>query len=369
MVGQITCAPGQNWIFDSGNQAGVGANRAAGQSSQSSLRPTALRYAWLVRLRAASARAWWAWRGGSVKDETSFDAPPDHYLPLPDFRLPFTSYYANDLSHDGLARGAHTGSDAAGSPLGGESGAGDVAVLTEMLFDYGDTGSLPPLAEFADLPDPLDPSRHEPVEPLEPVEPTNAAELSGALLDEPLETPVGGLGNAAARGTSITLATQCVRFALQFCSLVVLARLLTPADFGIVAMVTAIVGVADILRDFGLSSAAIQAKTLNNAERSNLFWVNVGIGAAGAAVIMLCTPLIGRLYGQHHLTPIIFSLAWVLIISGANTQFNAELSRSLRFKALAFADIGAQTLGIAAAITVAALGGGYWAIVVQQIVV
>ena len=304
-----------------------------------------------------------------MKDETSFDAPPDHYLPLPDFRLPFTSYYANDLSHDGLARGAQTGSDAAGSPLGAESAAGDVAVLTEMLFDYGDTGSLPPLAEFADLPDPLDPSRHEPVELPEPDEPTNAAELSGALLDEPLETPAGGLGNAAARGTSITLATQCVRFALQFCSLVVLARLLTPSDFGIVAMVTAIVGVADILRDFGLSSAAIQAKTLNNLERSNLFWVNVGIGCLGALVMLLCAPLISRLYGQHKLTPIVFSLAWILIISGINTQFNAELSRSLRFKALALADISAQALGIAAAITVAALGGGYWAIVVQQIVV
>ena len=165
------------------------------------------------------------------------------------------------------------------------------------------------------------------------------------------------------------MAMQCVRFALQFCSLVVLARLLTPADFGIVAMVTAIIGVADILRDFGLSSAAIQAKFLNNAERTNLFWVNVGIGCAGAVAILLCTPLISRLYGQHRLAPIIFSLAWVLVLSGINTQFNAELARSLRFKALALADISAQALGIAAAITVAALGGGYWAIVVQQIVV
>ena len=308
-----------------------------------------------------------------MKDEVAVDVHPDRYLPLPDFRLPFTAYYANDLSHEGPSRSAMSGSEEAGSPPGGESRAGDVAVLaevfTEMLLDYGDTQSLPPLTEFADLPDPLDPSRHEPAEPPELVEPPHAAELSGALLSAPMEQSAGGLGNAAARGTGITLAMQCVRFALQFSSLVVLARLLTPADFGIVAMVTAIVGVADILRDFGLSTAAIQAKTLNNLERTNLFWVNVGIGCAGAVVIMLCTPLISHLYGQHKLAPIIFSLAWVLIISGINTQFNAELSRSLRFKALAFADIGAQALGIAAAITVAALGGGYWAIVVQQIVV
>ncbi|HEY5200249.1 MAG TPA: lipopolysaccharide biosynthesis protein [Acidothermaceae bacterium] len=320
-------------------------------------------------------------------DEAPFGVHPDWYLPLPDFRLPFTAYYANDLTHEGQAlsgsdgssngsgsNGSSNGSGSNGSGSnahGSESSSGDVAVLTEvfteMLLDYGDTQSIPPMTDFLDLPDPLDPSRHDPFEVPEDVD--SIDEPASDLVDEPMEKPAGGLGNAAARGTSITLAMQGVRFVLQFCSLVVLARLLTPSDFGIVAMVTAIVGVADILRDFGLSSAAIQAKTLNNAERSNLFWVNVGIGCAGALVILLCTPLISRLYGEHKLAPIIFSLAWVLIISGVNTQFNAELSRSLRFKALAFADIGAQALGIAAAITVAALGGGYWAIVVQQIVV
>jgi len=322
-----------------------------------------------------------------VLDEAPFGVHPDWYLPLPDFRLPFTAYYANDLTHEGQALSGSDGSSngsgsngssngsgsngSGGNAHGSESSSGDVAVLTEvfteMLLDYGDTQSIPPMTDFLDLPDPLDPSRHDPVEVPEDVD--SIDEPASDLADEPMEKPAGGLGNAAARGTSITLAMQGVRFVLQFCSLVVLARLLTPSDFGIVAMVTAIVGVADILRDFGLSSAAIQAKTLNNAERSNLFWVNVGIGCAGALVILLCTPLISRLYGEHKLAPIIFSLAWVLIISGVNTQFNAELSRSLRFKALAFADIGAQALGIAAAITVAALGGGYWAIVVQQIVV
>ena len=320
-------------------------------------------------------------------DEAPFGVHPDWYLPLPDFRLPFTAYYANDLTHEGQALSGSDGSSngsgsngssngsgsngSGGNAHGSESSSGDVAVLTEvfteMLLDYGDTQSIPPMTDFLDLPDPLDPSRHDSVEVPEDVD--SIDEPASDLVDEPMEKPAGGLGNAAARGTSITLAMQGVRFVLQFCSLVVLARLLTPSDFGIVAMVTAIVGVADILRDFGLSSAAIQAKTLNNAERSNLFWVNVGIGCAGALVILLCTPLISRLYGEHKLAPIIFSLAWVLIISGVNTQFNAELSRSLRFKALAFADIGAQALGIAAAITVAALGGGYWAIVVQQIVV
>ena len=175
------------------------------------------------------------------------------------------------------------------------------------------------------------------------------------------------LGNAAARGASITVTAQVVRFVLQICSLIVLARLLTPHDFGVVAMVTSITGVAAILREFGLS--AIQAKTLDDGERSNLFWVNVAVGVGCAAVLALAAPLFDRLYNQSGLTPIVLALTGVFLVSGANTQFSAELSRELRFKALATADVAAQAGGIAVAVALAASGAGYWAIVGQQLTV
>jgi PST family polysaccharide transporter len=96
-----------------------------------------------------------------------------------------------------------------------------------------------------------------------------------------------GLGNVAARGAGITLTSQGIRFALQLGSLIVLARLLSPQEFGVVAMVTAITNVMEIVRDFGLSSAAMQAKELNDAERTNLFWVNTGIGTGCALLSRL----------------------------------------------------------------------------------
>jgi O-antigen/teichoic acid export membrane protein len=179
---------------------------------------------------------------------------------------------------------------------------------------------------------------------------------------------VTSLGTSAARGAGVTLVAQAVRFCLQIVSLVVMARLLTPADFGLVAMVTAVIGVAEIIRDFGLSSAAIQAKTLSDAERSNLFWVNVGIGTICATFTLLASPLIVDIYGTPQLHKIILSLGWMFIVSGANTQFRAELSRSLRFKALALTDIAAQAAGIVVAIAAALAGAGYWSIVFQQIV-
>jgi RNA polymerase sigma factor (sigma-70 family) len=176
-----------------------------------------------------------------------------------------------------------------------------------------------------------------------------------------------GLGNVAARGGGITLMSQGIRFALQLGSLIVLARLLSPQEFGVVAMVTAITNVMEIVRDFGLSSAAMQAKELNDAERTNLFWVNTGIGTGCALVVTLSAPLIVRIYGTSVVGPIVLALGWLFIVSGVNTQFRAELSRSLRFKALAVTDIAAQAGSIAVAISLAAAGAGYWAVVGQQI--
>ena len=176
-----------------------------------------------------------------------------------------------------------------------------------------------------------------------------------------------GLGKIAARGAGITLMSQGIRFALQLGSLMVLARLLSPQEFGVVAMVTAITNVMEIVRDFGLSSAAMQAKELNDAERTNLFWVNTGIGTGCALVVTLSAPLIVRMYGTPVVGPIVLALGWLFIVSGVNTQFRAELSRSLRFKALAVTDIAAQAGSIAVAISLAAAGAGYWAVVGQQI--
>jgi O-antigen/teichoic acid export membrane protein len=175
------------------------------------------------------------------------------------------------------------------------------------------------------------------------------------------------LGDAAARGTGLTLIAQVIRAVFQFGSLVILARILVPKDFGVVASVTAIVGIADILRDFGLSSAAIQAKRLTNDERSNLFWTNLGLGTVCAVLTIAAAPLIEHIYGNHALGPIVFALALVFVISGANTQFNAELTRSLRFTVLILSDLAGQAAGIVLAIVMALSGAGYWAIVAQQI--
>ncbi|MCJ0904452.1 oligosaccharide flippase family protein [Rhodococcus sp. ARC_M6] len=177
------------------------------------------------------------------------------------------------------------------------------------------------------------------------------------------------LADKAARGGGVTLAFQAVKFVVQTGSLILLARLLTPEDFGIVAMVVAITGAADLIRDFGLSLAAVQAKELNDAERTNLFWANTGIGFVCCIAVSAMAPLIAWIYGKSELVPIVFAVAGVFIVSGASTQFRAELMRSMRFTALSTTDVLANALGVGTAVLLALSGAGYWAIVAQLVMV
>ena len=89
---------------------------------------------------------------------------------------------------------------------------------------------------------------------------------------------VTDLASGAARGAAVTLSGQALRIVLQFAGVVVLARLLRPHDYGLLAVVVVVVGIGEIFRDFGLSNAAIQARTLSTAQRDVLLWVNAAIG-------------------------------------------------------------------------------------------
>ncbi len=175
------------------------------------------------------------------------------------------------------------------------------------------------------------------------------------------------LGGSASRGAAVTAAGQIVRVVIQMVSLVVLARLLGPADFGLVAMVTAIVGIGEVFRDFGLSSASIQAKKISLGQRSNLFWINSSIGVVLAVVAVACSPLVASLYGDPAVSAVMAACASTFIINGLATQHRADLNRRLKFGVLAIVDTAAQVLSVAAAIGIAAAGGGYWALVAMTV--
>jgi len=174
------------------------------------------------------------------------------------------------------------------------------------------------------------------------------------------------MSDAAARGAATTVSGQWIRFLVQLASLVVLARLLTPNDFGTVAMVTSIAGFATVLGDFGLSLAAIQAQEITRQQRSNLFWLNVSIGIASAGLLIALAGPIASFYGNPAVEPIVRWLSVLFLVNAAQSQYRAEASRELKFKWLALSDVIAVVAAFIAAVGVAWFGGGYWALVVQQ---
>src|SRR5271167_301942 len=103
------------------------------------------------------------------------------------------------------------------------------------------------------------------------------------------------------RGGFARLCAQGTNFLLRVGSLMVLARLLGPKDFGLVGMVTAFTGVLTLFRDFGLSSAAIQRPTVTEAQISTLFWINILLGALLGLVTLAMAPAIAAFYHEPEL--------------------------------------------------------------------
>lgn len=168
----------------------------------------------------------------------------------------------------------------------------------------------------------------------------------------------GGLAKALAQGAS---------WALRMGSLMVLARLLVPKDFGLVGMVTAFTGVLNLFRDFGLSSATVQRGHITDEEISTLFWINILVGGILAALLMSMAHFVSVFYHEPRLTWVSVILATSFIFNGAGVQHTALLERQMRFTALAVIDVLSLVVSTAIGITLAATGFGYWALVAGAI--
>ena len=176
-----------------------------------------------------------------------------------------------------------------------------------------------------------------------------------------------GLGRRAARGAAVTFGAQALRIAIQVLSVTILARMLAPRDYGLLAMVVVIVGIGEIFRDFGLSSAAIQAKELSNAQRDNLFWINTAIGVLLGLAVAAGAGLIAQVYGRQELVGIARALAVTFVLNGLATQYRADLLRRMLFARVAAAGVAAPVVALVVAVGIALADGGYWALVAQNI--
>lgn len=180
---------------------------------------------------------------------------------------------------------------------------------------------------------------------------------------------IDNLAHRASRGVAVTLGGLWGKTLIQMASTVTLARLLAPEDFGLIAMVTAIVGIADLVRDFGLTGSIIQAREISEKLWKSIQWLSIALGCVLAVVIAACSPLIAMLYGEPRLVLLTLVIAPTLLVNGIAAPLQARITRDLRFATLAKIDVGAMVAGVAASIIAAAAGAGVWSLVIMAGVV
>lgn len=165
----------------------------------------------------------------------------------------------------------------------------------------------------------------------------------------------------------MTISAQAIKFALNFIAAAVLARLLSPREFGLVGMVLGVTGLVGVFKELGLSTATVQRDKITQQQVSNLFWINVGFSGLLAVVSASLSPFVATFYHDVRVAGIMLVLSLTFLLTGSTVQHQALLIRQMRFQALAVIDVTSIGIGFASACLAAWLGYGYWALVAQQV--
>lgn len=160
------------------------------------------------------------------------------------------------------------------------------------------------------------------------------------------------------------IGTQTVGFAIS----VVLARLLTPRDFGLVGMITVFTGFANLFTELGFGAALVQRKNAEDRHYSSIFWLNLAAGFVLMILIMATAPWIASFYAEPQLAPLTRLIAAGFFLGAFNIVQRVLLRRSLDFRTLAFVQITAMLVAGVVAITLAFMGYGPFALVWRLLV-
>lgn len=176
------------------------------------------------------------------------------------------------------------------------------------------------------------------------------------------------LRSQAARGVVWTGGGQLIRQLVQVGGQLALVRLLVPDDFGVLGMALFFVGIGQLLADFGVGSAIVQARSDDRVMLSSCFWLNVVIAAALTVVVLTISPLIAIYYKREDVGPIVSVLSLNLLLAGVMVVPTALLNRDMRFADLARSQVVGSLAGALVAISLAFSGAKVWSLVAQPLV-
>lgn len=167
---------------------------------------------------------------------------------------------------------------------------------------------------------------------------------------------------------AVTVGSQGLKMMIHLGSTMILARILVPEDYGIMAMVMAIAGFAKMFINMGLSAATIQRADINQAQVSTLFWINAGMGLLLMILLASLSPVVAWFYNTPELTWVTVAMSTMFLLNGLSVQHSALMSRQMRFFALSAINVVSMLAGISVAIFAALQGLGYWALVLNSLV-
>jgi len=179
----------------------------------------------------------------------------------------------------------------------------------------------------------------------------------------PIAPKGDGLRQAAVRSVGVTLFSGGLGLTIQIVAVVVLARLLTPRDFGLMTMVTTF---SLLLVNFGMNGiteAVVQQEVIDHQLASNLFWINVGGSLVLALGFAATGPLLARIYHDPLITGVAEGVAVTIFLTGLSVLHLALLKRAMRFSVVSFNELLGRLVAVASSIALAWAGWGYWALV------
>jgi PST family polysaccharide transporter len=169
-------------------------------------------------------------------------------------------------------------------------------------------------------------------------------------------------------GVSWSVVGKIGKQALNFGVEIFLIRLLSPREFGLVAMVVIFTGFARVLRDVGLGAAIVQYQDLTEKHRSSVFWVDFGAGLLLTGLFAGSSSLIAGFYAEPILIPLTIVLASQFFIGALSAVHRKLFQKTIDFRSLSLAEIGSTLLAGGTAITMALGGYGVWSLVAKYLI-
>jgi len=176
------------------------------------------------------------------------------------------------------------------------------------------------------------------------------------------------LGRKTRRGIGWNIVAAVATNVVRIASVAILARLLSPRDFGIVAVVVAVTALATVIKDIGVGAALVQRETIDDDHVGTAFAISVYLAGGLGVVLVAIAPLIGRFYDMPEAVDVLRAMSIVFVIKGVAAVSAMLCLRDLNFRLVAILELGAYVAGTVTSIVLAALDAGAWSLVIGYLV-